>query len=195
MTGRVLRRAGCPGGSAGCSAVGGVDLDLTPGRLLGVIGPNGAGKSTLINLLTGHLRPTTGTVIVDGQDLTGARPWRIAHAGVARTFQIVKPFRGMTVLDNVMVGVLFGPAGAGARAAAGAPRRRGARPGRPGRTGGPAPGRTVGRRRAPARTGQGARAAAAGAAARRGAGRAATGRDRARRWSSSTRCAGRAWPC
>ncbi len=92
----------------GLLAVSGVDLELRPGRLLGVIGPNGAGKSTLINLLTGHVRPTTGTVLIDGHDFTGARPWRVAHAGVARTFQIVKPFRGMTVLDNVTVGALFG---------------------------------------------------------------------------------------
>jgi branched-chain amino acid transport system ATP-binding protein len=96
----------------GLQAVDGVDLELHAGKLLGVIGPNGAGKSTLINLLTGHLRPTTGTVTIDGRDFTGARPWRVAHAGVARTFQIVKPFRGMTVLDNVTVGALFGPDGA-----------------------------------------------------------------------------------
>jgi branched-chain amino acid transport system ATP-binding protein len=93
----------------GLLAVAGIDLELHPGRLLGVIGPNGAGKSTLINLLTGHLRPTAGRVLVAGRDLTGARPWRIAHAGVARTFQIVKPFRGMTIADNVTVAVLFGP--------------------------------------------------------------------------------------
>ncbi|HKT04365.1 MAG TPA: ATP-binding cassette domain-containing protein, partial [Rugosimonospora sp.] len=92
----------------GVTALAGVDLSLEPGRLLGVIGPNGAGKSTLINLLTGHLKPTTGRVLVDGRDLTGARPWRVAHAGVARTFQIVKPFRGMTVLDNVVVAAAFG---------------------------------------------------------------------------------------
>ena len=93
----------------GLLAVSGVDLDLVPGRLLGVIGPIGAGKSTMINLLTGQLKPTTGTVRVDGRDLTGARPWRIAHSGVARTFQIVKPFRGMTVLDNVALAGLYGP--------------------------------------------------------------------------------------
>ena len=82
---------------------------MRPGHLLGVMGPNGAGKSTLINLLTGHIKPTTGTVTVAGHDYTGARPWRIAHAGVARTFQIVKPFRGMTVVDNVALAGLFGP--------------------------------------------------------------------------------------
>lgn len=93
----------------GLMAVSGVDLDLAAGTTLGVIGPNGAGKSTLVNLLTGHLRPTTGTVTIAGKDLTGARPWRIAHAGVARTFQIVKPFRGMTVVDNVALAGMYGP--------------------------------------------------------------------------------------
>ncbi len=91
----------------GLQAVKDLDLDLYPGRLLGVIGPNGAGKSTAINLLTGHIRPTAGKVLIDGHDLTGAKPWRVAHAGVARTFQIVKPFRGMTVLDNVTVAAMF----------------------------------------------------------------------------------------
>jgi branched-chain amino acid transport system ATP-binding protein len=92
----------------GLVAVSDVDLELRPGRLLGVIGANGAGKSTLINLLTGHLQPSAGRVSIDGQDYTGAKPWRIAHAGVARTFQIVKPFREMTVVENVMLGALFG---------------------------------------------------------------------------------------
>jgi branched-chain amino acid transport system ATP-binding protein len=112
----VLRARGLSRRFGGLRAVERVDLELSAGKLLGVIGPNGAGKSTLINLLTGHLRPGAGTVLIDGRDLTGARPWRIAHAGVARTFQIVKPFRGLTVLDNVMVGALFG---AGARGRAG----------------------------------------------------------------------------
>jgi branched-chain amino acid transport system ATP-binding protein len=92
----------------GLLAVSDVDLELRPGRLLGVIGANGAGKSTLINMLTGHLQPTSGRVLIDGHDQTGAKPWTIAHAGVARTFQIVKPFREMTVVENVMLGELFG---------------------------------------------------------------------------------------
>ena len=95
----------------GLVAVSDVDLELQPGKLLGVIGANGAGKSTLINMLTGHLAPTSGRVLIDGEDHTGARPWKIAHAGVARTFQIVKPFRGMTVVENVMLGELFGKGG------------------------------------------------------------------------------------
>jgi branched-chain amino acid transport system ATP-binding protein len=105
----LLEASGLSVRFGGLRAVSDVDLALHPGRLLGVIGPNGAGKSTLINVLTGHVRRSAGTVRVGGRDLTGARPWRIAHAGVARTFQIVKPFRGMTVADNVMVAALFGP--------------------------------------------------------------------------------------
>ena len=90
-------------------ALSGVSLTVAPGTILGVIGPNGAGKSTLINLITGHLRPSAGTVLVDGVDMTAAAPWRIAHARVARTFQIVKPFRGMTVRENVAISAMYGP--------------------------------------------------------------------------------------
>lgn len=107
----------------GLQAVSAVNLDLRPGHLLGVIGPNGAGKSTVINLLTGHVRPTGGRVLVDGRDLTAARPWRLAHAGVARTFQIVKPFRGLTVTDNVAVAALFSARVNGARHTVAAARR------------------------------------------------------------------------
>ena len=91
-------------------ALSSVSLSVQPGTILGVIGPNGAGKSTLINVITGHLRPTAGTVLIDGTDLTGAAPWRIAHAGVARTFQIVKPFRGLTVRENVAISAMYGHA-------------------------------------------------------------------------------------
>ncbi len=91
-------------------ALSSVSLSVQPGTILGVIGPNGAGKSTLINLITGHLRPSTGTILIDGTDLTGAPPWRIAHAGVARTFQIVKPFRGLTVRENVAISAMYGHA-------------------------------------------------------------------------------------
>jgi branched-chain amino acid transport system ATP-binding protein len=97
----------------GLRAVSDVSFAVPEGQVLGVIGPNGAGKSTFINLVTGHIKPTSGRVLIDGRDLTGARPWVIARAGVARTFQIVKPFRGMTVRENVAVGVLYGPHGTG----------------------------------------------------------------------------------
>ena len=104
-TERLSRRFG------GLNAVSDVSLSIPEGQTVGVIGPNGAGKSTLINLVTGHLKPSSGRVLIDGKDLTGARPWVITHAGVARTFQIVKPFRGMTVRENVAIGILYGPHG------------------------------------------------------------------------------------
>jgi branched-chain amino acid transport system ATP-binding protein len=92
----------------GLKAVDGVSLTLEPGTVLGLIGPNGAGKSTLLNLMSGCERPTAGRLVVDGRDLTGARPWTFARAGVARTFQIGKPFRRLTVAENVMTGALYG---------------------------------------------------------------------------------------
>lgn len=85
-----------------------VSFSVSKGQILGIIGPNGAGKSTLINLITGHLRPTSGAVSIDGKEVTGARPWVIAQDGVARTFQIVKPFRGLTVRENVAIGAMNG---------------------------------------------------------------------------------------
>jgi branched-chain amino acid transport system ATP-binding protein len=97
----------------GLEALSDVSLSVEPGTVLGIIGPNGAGKSTLINLVTGHVKPSSGSVCVDGRDVTGQRPWVIARAGVARTFQIVKPFRELTVRDNVAIGAMYGPDGAG----------------------------------------------------------------------------------
>jgi branched-chain amino acid transport system ATP-binding protein len=94
----------------GLAALSDLSFTLAPGQVLGVIGPNGAGKSTFINLVTGHLRPSTGQVLVHGTDLTGRRPWQVAAAGVARTFQIVKPFRGMTARENVAISAMYGPA-------------------------------------------------------------------------------------
>ena len=85
-----------------------VSFAVAAGEVLGVIGPNGAGKTTLINLITGHLRPSGGHVLVGGIDVTKQRPWVIAHDGVARTFQIVKPFRGVTVRENVAIGAMHG---------------------------------------------------------------------------------------
>jgi branched-chain amino acid transport system ATP-binding protein len=85
-----------------------VSFSVPEGQIMGIIGPNGAGKSTLVNLITGHLRPTTGQVLIAGNDVTGARPWVIAHDRVARTFQIVKPFRGLTVRENVAIGAMHG---------------------------------------------------------------------------------------
>lgn len=89
-------------------AVDNVSFTVEAGSILGVIGPNGAGKSTLINLITGHIRPTSGRILIRGRDVTGRRPWTIAHAEVARTFQIVKPFRGLTVRENVAIAAMHG---------------------------------------------------------------------------------------
>lgn len=92
----------------GLRAVDDVSFSVEPGQILGVIGPNGAGKSTLIDLITGHLRPSSGRILVDGKDLTGKHPWTIARHRVARTFQIVKPFRGLTVRENVAIAAMHG---------------------------------------------------------------------------------------
>jgi len=102
----------------GLKAVDGISVTVEDGRVLGVIGPNGAGKSTFINLITGQIRPTRGKVLVGGRDLTGAKPWKIAAARVARTFQINKPFRGLSVRDNVAIGAMFGAPGGGSVAKA-----------------------------------------------------------------------------
>jgi branched-chain amino acid transport system ATP-binding protein len=95
----------------GLQALSEVAFDVEEGTIVGLIGPNGAGKTTFINSVTGFVKPSGGTVTIGGRDLTAARPWKIAHAGVARTFQIVKPFRAMTVRENVAVGSMFGPEG------------------------------------------------------------------------------------
>jgi branched-chain amino acid transport system ATP-binding protein len=104
----LLEAAGLSRRFGGLAAVDGVSLVLQPGTILGLIGPNGAGKSTLVHLLSGHERPSAGRVAVDGRDLTGARPWAFAQAGVARTFQVAKPFRGLSVRENVATGAMYG---------------------------------------------------------------------------------------
>jgi len=106
VTAPALETRGLGKRFGGLQAVADVSFSLPAGTVLGIIGPNGAGKSTFINLVTGHVRPSSGRVLVDGQDRTGARPWVVAHAGVARTFQISKPFRGLTVRQNVAIGAL-----------------------------------------------------------------------------------------
>ncbi len=88
----------------GYCAVSEVDLAIERGSIHAVIGPNGAGKTTLFNLITGVLAPTQGRLKIEGVDITGARPDRIARRGVVRTFQGVRLFPAMTALENVMVG-------------------------------------------------------------------------------------------
>jgi branched-chain amino acid transport system ATP-binding protein len=88
----------------GLQAVSDVSLTLREGAIKAVIGPNGAGKTTLFNLISGALAPTSGEVSFRGKAIQGLRPFRIARLGIARTFQNIKMFSGMTALENVMVG-------------------------------------------------------------------------------------------
>src|SRR5262245_28932554 len=88
----------------GVVAVDDVSFDVDEGEIVGLIGPNGAGKTTVINLLSGLLRPTAGAIAFDGRRLDQLPPHRIARAGVARTYQNIRLFRGLSALDNVIVG-------------------------------------------------------------------------------------------
>ncbi|WP_319777204.1 ABC transporter ATP-binding protein [Maridesulfovibrio sp.] len=87
----------------GLTAVNALDLEVGKGQILGLIGPNGAGKSTVFNCAAGVYKPTMGKIYFDGEDITGARPWDLCRKGLARTFQIVKPFATKSVLYNTTV--------------------------------------------------------------------------------------------
>jgi branched-chain amino acid transport system ATP-binding protein len=91
---------------AGYRAVSDVDLAVAEGEIAAVIGPNGAGKSTLFNLITGHLQPTAGAVLVNGRDVTGVAPHRICGMGIGRSFQLTNIFPKLTVLENVRAALL-----------------------------------------------------------------------------------------
>jgi branched-chain amino acid transport system ATP-binding protein len=92
----------------GLQALSDVTFDLPEGQILGLIGPNGAGKTTLFNCINGIYAPEDGKVMFGGKDITGWKPYRVAHLGLARTHQIVQPLEELTVLQNVMVGACFG---------------------------------------------------------------------------------------
>ena len=96
---------------AGLVALSNVSFELGRGEILGLIGPNGAGKTTLISLISGTLAPTEGEIVFDGHNLDGLAAFRRAHLGIGRTFQIMRPFPGLSVIDNVAVGALFGTGG------------------------------------------------------------------------------------
>lgn len=87
----------------GLRAVSDLGISISEGEIVGLIGPNGAGKTTVFNVITGVYRPTTGQVIFDGQDITGWRPDQITAQGIARTFQNIRLFETMSVLENVMI--------------------------------------------------------------------------------------------
>jgi branched-chain amino acid transport system ATP-binding protein len=90
----------------GLRAVTDVSLSVEAGHIVALIGPNGAGKTTTFNMIAGVYRPDDGEILLDGQPIQGRRPDEICMAGVGRTFQLVKPFAGLSVLDNVVIGAL-----------------------------------------------------------------------------------------
>ena len=92
----------------GLTAVSSVDLDVKEGEILGLIGPNGAGKTTLFDLLSGASKADSGVIRFKGHDIAGLKPYQIARRGLARTFQSVKIFSSMSVIDHVRLGYLFG---------------------------------------------------------------------------------------
>ena len=91
----------------GLRALNKVNVEVKKGEILGLIGPNGSGKTTLFNVISGFYPATEGTITYKGEDITNLSPHQIARRGIGRTFQIVRPFGDMTVLDNVMVSGLF----------------------------------------------------------------------------------------
>ena len=102
---------------AGLVALKNVSLTLAPGEILGLIGPNGSGKTTLINLISGTLAPSAGEIIFRNETINRLPAFRRARLGIGRTFQIMQPFPGLSVLDNVAVGAMFGRDGGHAKLA------------------------------------------------------------------------------
>lgn len=95
----------------GLQALSDVNFEIEDGEILGLIGPNGAGKTTLFNVINGVYSPEGGRILFRGEDVTGKKPYEMAHRGMARTHQIVKPLNELSVRENVMVGACFGGAG------------------------------------------------------------------------------------
>ncbi len=91
---------------SGLTAVNDFSFEVTRGEFTGLIGPNGAGKTTLFNMISGFEKPNSGTIRFDGRDITGMKPYQIVNLGIARTFQLVRSFRFMTLLENVSVSCL-----------------------------------------------------------------------------------------
>jgi branched-chain amino acid transport system ATP-binding protein len=107
----IVRLDGISKNFGGLVVVDELSFALAPGEALGMVGPNGAGKTTSFNLITGEVAPTTGTVWFHGEDVTRLAPHQRCRRGIARTSQIPRPFEGLTVFENVLVGASFGGRG------------------------------------------------------------------------------------
>ncbi len=108
MSAPLLQVQGLSRAFGGLRAVDALDFSVAGGEIVGLLGPNGSGKTTALNLISGALKPDAGSVRFAGQELAGAPAHRIARAGVARTFQLVRLFPSLSVLENVQAGLLFG---------------------------------------------------------------------------------------
>ena len=104
----ILRLVGLSKQFRGLRAIDDVAIDIAPGRISSIIGPNGAGKSTLFNMVTGYLAPTSGEIWYEDERIDGIVTYRLSRRGIARAFQVAKPFAGLSVYENVLVGALFG---------------------------------------------------------------------------------------
>jgi branched-chain amino acid transport system ATP-binding protein len=122
MTEPILEVTGATKRYGGVMAVQDISFFVHRDEILGLIGPNGAGKTTLVNLITGVASLTRGSVVFEGRSLGGLRPHQIGRLGIARTFQVVRPFANLSVLENVAVGAMYG-AGGSRRSASAAMRR------------------------------------------------------------------------
>jgi branched-chain amino acid transport system ATP-binding protein len=107
----ILRVDGLSKNFRGLAAIADVSFAIEPGSITSIIGPNGAGKSTLFNLVTGYLPPSAGEIRFQDKRITSMATNRIAELGIARAFQIARPFRELSVFENVRIGALFGKAG------------------------------------------------------------------------------------
>jgi branched-chain amino acid transport system ATP-binding protein len=99
----ILKVEGVSKVFGGLTAVNDVSFEMQPGEIVGLIGPNGAGKTTLFNVVSGYYTPTRGKVFFQGKDVSGKPPYALAARGIGRTFQVVKPFAGLSVLENIII--------------------------------------------------------------------------------------------
>ena len=104
----ILEVSGVSKAFGSLKVIDGFDFELAEGEALGIIGPNGAGKSTLFNLITGSLKPNSGSIRFEGVDITEFPAYRRCRLGIGRSYQIPHPFKGMTVFENLLVGAAFG---------------------------------------------------------------------------------------